>query len=264
MRRSLWPWLLVVIAVGGAGAFFVTRPRLPAAERGRRLAERAGCFSCHGPGGIRGVANPGRNDRTVPTFEGDVMMYARSADEIHEWIHDGVTKKKAASVTWRTQRDRGAIRMPAFKGRLSEHQIGDLVAYVMAMSGSPEPEDSLAALGLERAGALGCTGCHGAGGRLAGPNPGSLKGYVPSWDGADFLELVRDSTEFRDWVEHGVSRRFERNPAARFFLDRAVLHMPAYRSHVNPDDIPALWAYVQWLRSPAASTIGPKSEEGGE
>ena len=129
----------------------------------------------------------------------------------------------------------------------------DLVAYVEAASGMPETEDSLAARGLERAEALGCVGCHGAGGRLARPNPGSLKGYVPSWDGADFPELVASRSEFDEWVESGVSRRFEHNPLARFFLDRAVLKMPAYRKHLEPGDLIALWAYVESLRSPAST-----------
>ena len=251
--RIVFGVLVGVVLIGCATAFFVFRPRLPAAERGRRLAERTGCFACHGPGGIRGAANPGRTDRTVPTFEGDVMMYAKSPDEIHQWIHEGVTEKRKVSRTWREQRERGVLKMPAFKGRISERQMEDLVAYVMAASGMPEPADSLAARGLERAEALGCVGCHGAGGRLAKPNPGSLKGYVPSWDSPDFPELVADRREFCEWVEDGVSRRFEHNRLARFFLDRAVLKMPAYRKHLRPGDLDALWAYVQWLRSP-----GPK------
>ena len=243
--------LVGIALIGGVAAALAFRPRLPPAERGRRLAERMGCFSCHGPGGIRGAANPGRTDKTVPTLEGDVMMYAKTPEEIHEWIHNGVTSKKAASRTWQAERDRGALKMPAFKGRIDERHMHDLVAYVMAMSGTPKPEDSLSARGLERADALGCMGCHGAGGRLAKPNPGSLKGYVPSWDGADFAELVRDSSEFRQWVAHGVSERFKRSRLARFFLDRAVLKMPAYERHLEAGDAEALWAYVRWLRSPA-------------
>ena len=248
MRRLL-AFGFVVAVVGGLASLILFRPRLPAAERGRRLAERTGCFACHGPGGIRGAANPGRTDRSVPNFEGDVMMYAKLPEEIHEWIHDGVTAKRARSETWRKQRDQGALEMPAFKGRMSEAQMEDLVAFVMASSGMPAPEDSLAARGLERAEALGCVGCHGPGGRLAGPNRGSLKGYIPSWDGADFPELVRDRAEFDEWVERGVSRRFEKNPVARFFLERAVIAMPAYRRHLEPGDLDALWAYVRWLRS---------------
>jgi len=257
-------WIAVVVGgialVAGIGAV-ARRPNLPPAARGRRLAERTGCFGCHGPGGIRGANNPGRTDKTVPNFEGDVMMYAKTPDEIHEWIHNGVTRKKAASVTWRAERDRGVLKMPAFKGRMGERDMDDLVAYVMAASGSPEPDDSLVSRGLQRADELGCVGCHGPGGRLARANPGSWKGYIPSWDGADFPELVRDSTEFREWVERGVTRRFEANAFAAFFLRHAVLKMPAYEKHLTPVDVPALWAYVTWLRSEASRETATPMEE---
>jgi len=213
------------------------------------MAERTGCFGCHGPGGTRGANNPGRTDKTVPNFADDVMMYAKTPEEIHEWIHDGVTRKKAASVTWQADRDRGTLRMPAFKHRMNERDLDDLVAYVMAVAEMPEPDDSLAARGLQRSKDLGCVGCHGPGGRLARHNPGSWKGCIPSWDGADFPELVRDSTEFRQWIEHGVSRRFASNPLASFFLRRAAIRMPAYDTHVEAGDVSALWAYVTWLRS---------------
>jgi mono/diheme cytochrome c family protein len=254
--------LLGLALVGGVAAALIVRPRLTAAERGRRLAERTGCFACHGPGGIRGAANPGRTDETVPNFEGDVMMYAKTAAEVHEWIREGVTSKKAASQTWQSERDSGALRMPAFNGRMSERDMEDLVAYVMAMSGMPEPGDSLATRGLERAEALGCVGCHGPGGRLATRNPGSLKGYVVSWDGDDFPELVRDSTEFAQWVNRGMSRRFEHDRIARFFLDRAVLRMPAYERHLEPGDIEALWAYVTWLRAPRVEPAHAEADRG--
>ena len=240
--------LLAIAAV--LGVFLVFRPRLPAAERGRRLAERTGCFACHGPEGLRGAANPGRTDATVPNFEGDVVMFAHGPDDLREWIRDGVTAKRAESRTWREQRDKGALKMPAFKARLSESQIEDLVAFVIAESGAPGPENSLATRGIERAQSLGCVGCHGAGGRFARPNPGSLKGYIPSWDGADFSELVADRAEFDQWVEDGVSQRFNRDPLASYFLNRAVLKMPAFLSHLEPGDLDALWAYIQWLRLP--------------
>ena len=250
IRRLVVPAVLVVlVAAAGAGYLFV-RPRLPAAERGRRLAEGTGCYGCHGPEGMRGAANPGRTDLTVPTWEGDLMMFGHDPGDIREWIRDGVTRARAQSQSWRQERDRGALKMPAFKDRLSESQIADLVAFVSAVHGIPEPEDSTVIRGRDRIAALGCIGCHGPGGRLARRNPGSLKGYVPSWDGGDFPELVQDKAEFREWVERGVSRRFERNPLAGFFLKRAALKMPAFERFLEPGDIDDLWAYVQWLRSP--------------
>ncbi len=258
-------WIAVVLVclgvIAGIAVAFARRPLLSSAERGRRIAERTGCFGCHGPGGMQGANNPGRVDKTVPNFADDVMMYAKTPGEIHEWIHNGVSRKKASSVTWRAERDRGALKMPAFKGRMSERDMDDLVAYVMAASGMPEPDDSLAAQGLQRAEDLGCVGCHGPGGRLARANPGSWKGYIPSWDGTDFPELVRDSTEFRQWVEHGVSRRFDSNPVATFFLRRAAVKMPAYEKHLENVDVPELWAYVTWLRSAASHLHAMPMEE---
>jgi mono/diheme cytochrome c family protein len=245
--------LLLALAIAGAIAF---RPQLPAAERGRRLAQRTGCFACHAAEGTRGVANPGRTDRTVPTFEGDVMMFAKTRSEIREWIHDGVSATRARSLTWREQRERGALRMPSFGKRFSPDQIDDLVAMVAAIAGDPAPADSAALRGLERSHALGCNGCHGPGGRFARPNPGSFKGYVPSWDGRDFPELVENRAEFGEWVERGVSRRFERNPLARAFLERAVLRMPAFEKHLRPGDVDTLWAYVRWLREASVTDAG--------
>src|SRR5213593_1323829 len=121
--------LIVVLALAAIALILVfARPALPPAERGRRLAERTGCFSCHGGEGIRGSANPGRRDRTVPDWEDDLMMYAETKDQIREWIRDGVTANRARSETWRAERQRGALRMPAFGHRLSRGQIEDLVA----------------------------------------------------------------------------------------------------------------------------------------
>jgi len=245
--------VLVLLAVAGAlGVAWLRRPHLPPAERGRRLAEEQGCFACHGAAGTKGTANPGRKDKTVPTFAGDLMMFADDAHDVREWILNGVTAKKRESKTWQEQRAAGALRMPAFRGKLSDREVSDLVAYVMLVSDSPEPEDSLALAGRDRVKALGCTGCHGFGGRLALPNPGSLKGYVPSWDGADFPELVTGEAEFKQWVQNGVSDRFKGNPPAMFFLRRARLHMPAYEKHLVPGDLEKLWAYVSWLRTPDA------------
>jgi mono/diheme cytochrome c family protein len=243
-----------------AVSFYVFRPNLTAAERGRRLAEAKGCFGCHGPEGLRGTANPGREEGEVPNFEGTLMMYAHSEQEVREWIRDGAPRARRDDPAWRAERRKGTLRMPAYGTRVSARELEDLVAFVMAVGAMRSPEDSLAHHGRDRAEALGCFGCHGAGGRMARPNPGSLKGYVPPWDGADFTELVASEQEFREWVEEGVGRRFRDNPVAQFFLKRAPLRMPAYRDHLEPGDVEALWAYVQWLRNPrpiAATTSVP-------
>ena len=57
--------LLTLVVVAGLAllAWRTFRAQLPAAERGRRLAETTGCFGCHGAEGTHGTANPGRLDR---------------------------------------------------------------------------------------------------------------------------------------------------------------------------------------------------------
>jgi len=243
---------LVVLLLAAAAIYTQIRPRITAVERGRRLAEATGCFGCHGPEGIHGTSNPGREEQTVPDWQGSLMMYADNEEDVREWIRDGSTKSRRASESWKAARRSGALRMPAFGRRLSKNDIEDLVAFVMASAGHPEPKDSLVTQGRDRAEALGCMGCHGVGGRFERSNPGSFKGYVPSWDGPDFPDLVNGKDEFRQWVEHGVSDRFRRNQMAQFFLRRAPLHMPAFERHLEPEDVDALWAYVQWLRSGSA------------
>jgi mono/diheme cytochrome c family protein len=227
----------------------LTRAKLPPAERGRRIAEESGCFGCHGPGGTQGVSNPGRADKTVPSFTGDLMMYASSEDDIRAWIRDGVTPTRATSATWQAEKAKGALKMPAFKNKLSDKEIDDLVAYIKAINGWETPQDSLASAGLTRAGELGCFGCHGVGGRLARPNPRSFKGYIASWMTDDFADLVQNRKEFDEWVSDGISGRFARGRLASFFEGRSLIKMPPYKDHLKPGDLDGLWAYVQWLRA---------------
>ncbi len=257
-RTLLIPALgaLLVLATGAALWAVYLRPDLPPAERGRRLAENLGCFGCHGPEGSLGSPDPGREDGAVPGFGSELMMFASGPAEIRQWITDGVTRSRSKSISFNEQQDAATVVMPAFGRRLDPGQIDDLVVFVQAVNGAAAPADSLAGRGRKLAAGLGCFGCHGPGGRFARPNAGSLKGYVPSWDGADFAEVVRDRAEFEEWVRDGKSRRFTRNPLARRFLDRAVLHMPAYRDHLEAGDLDALWAYVSWLRTEGAAPTG--------
>ncbi len=213
------------------------------------MAEREGCFACHGSEGTGGTANFGRSDGTVPNFKDDVMMFAHGPEDIREWITNGKTEAKAKSLTWQEEREKGVLKMPAFGKRLSQSEINDLVSFVMVTSGRPQPEDSLISKGLRLTGSLGCIGCHGPGGALARPNPKSFKGYVAPWIGPDFEDLVRNRDEFNQWIENGVSDRMKSNIFARYFLKRAVLHMPEYKNQLQPGDLDALWAYITWRRA---------------
>jgi mono/diheme cytochrome c family protein len=212
-----------------------------------------GCFGCHGADGRGGIFNPDRTNVTVPGWGSELMMFARDTGQIREWIRDGVSAARSQSVEWQDERDRGVMDMPAFGKKLTVSEISDLVVLIRAINRASTPTDSLVRHGYFRADSLGCFGCHGPGGSYSRPNPGSFKGYIPSWDGADFPELVASRPEFDEWVSGGVSTRFKENRFAKFFLDRANLKMPPYRGHLKADDLDLLWSYVNWLRSDSST-----------
>jgi len=137
--------------------------------------------------------------------------------------------------------------MPAFRGVLSDREIDDLVAWVVAASGFGAMPES-ARSGHDLASSLGCFGCHGPGGRGDTPNPGSLKGYIPSWGGADYPELVSDDAELAEWIREGGPWRLRENPVAAFFLRRQLLRMPAFGPDVTDEEVRQIGAYIAWLR----------------
>jgi mono/diheme cytochrome c family protein len=200
-----------------------------------------GCFACHGPGGVSGIPNPGI-DSTVPAWNGGTwMMYSDTEADVRAWILDGHAPG--------TSPPRGAlIQMPAYKGRLSSSELDDLTAYVLTVMEFGDPEGR-ATEGRDIAQRLGCFGCHGPEGRGLLANPGSLKGYIPAWDGADYAELVKSPAELREWVRDGITERFRRNPAARRFVEGEILRMPAYGDKVGDAELAALSAYIDWVRS---------------
>jgi mono/diheme cytochrome c family protein len=212
-------------------------------QRGRVIAEKMGCFGCHGPGGVLGISNDGSKEGEVPGWTGGTWaMWSRDEDDVRSWILKGRTNRRGPDV--------GAlIPMPPYASRLTPKQTDDLVAYVLTVSNFGRIPDELAAAGHDVAYRLGCFGCHGEEGRGLVMNPGSFKGYIPPWDGADYPELVRDDTELGQWVRDGACERLRSNPAARRILESQTIAMPAYRSRVLDDDLKAIAAYVAWVRA---------------
>ena len=251
MRVVKWSLLgaLVVALVGGA-VFFLRRPASTPALRGLRVAEDLGCFACHGPGGSGGVRNPGSPDRTVPAWDGGTaMMYVESEHEIREWILLGAPRRLRVAWAADPSKRPGLVRMPAYKGRLSEPELADLIAYFKAVSAFERPAPEAAVEGRRVASRLGCFGCHGAGGRVGARNPDSFKGVIPAWDGADYAELVRNDEELRSWILDGAIPRFEQDRGAQYFIQAQAIAMPAYRAHLKAGELDALVAYIHWLRS---------------
>jgi mono/diheme cytochrome c family protein len=251
MRRIGWATVLVLAAaiLGWAGFQHWRTRNLGAVQRGYRVADEKGCFTCHGPGGHRGMANPGHVLEDVPPWSGGLMtMYAESEDEIREWILDGMPRRIREDPEQAKLRANAVVPMPAWRGLLSRGELDDLVAYVKAVSDFDAPNDERAEAGRQAALKYGCFNCHGPQGRGSMPNVRAFKGYIPAWDGADFPELVRDDSELREWILDGRARRLQDNRLARFFLDRQPIPMPAYRGHISDAEVDAIAAYIRWLR----------------
>jgi mono/diheme cytochrome c family protein len=218
-------------------------------QRGYVVAESQGCFTCHGVGGHRGMTNPGHGLEDIPPWSGGLTsMYAENEAEIREWILDGMTKRVRADPEQMKLRQGAAIAMPSFRLVLSDQDLAALVAYVKAVADFEKPEEAGAEAGRQVAIQYGCFNCHGPQGRGSLDNPGSLKGYVPGWDGPDYDELVRSDDEARQWILDGRSRRLQDDALARFFLARQKVPMPAYRQHLKDAEVDALLAYIRWLR----------------
>jgi len=247
----------LVLAQAGWIAYPAVRARVlgledtPAA-RGWRLAGELGCFSCHGPGGSGGTTNPGSEEGSVPAFtERTQMMYVKNTADLREYVLDGAPQRKREDADYRAKMEAAALRMPAYRGYVRDEQVDDLVAYLRAASDQILPDEELAAKGAELATANDCFACHGPLGAGGVANPGSFKGYIPAFWGADFDDLVRDEQELRRWIAAGEIPRITEHPIGGRFVRQQTIKMPAYARFLPDADIDALVAYVRWIRAGA-------------
>ena len=245
MARRLALVLLIAALAGLAGIAWWRSHSVGPVQRGAHLAAERGCLGCHGPAGRLADPDGALGIGSVPSFEhDDVTGYAKSEGEIREWILDGKPRRLREAPA---DEPEPLLAMPAWRGRLSAAEVDQLVAYVKAISDF-DPLPDAVAQGREAASRLGCFACHGPQGRFDTPNPGSLKGYIPSWSGADFPELASDDGEIREWIRDGSPRRLRDNPVASFFMRRQAIRMPAYGDRVSEDEARQITAYIGWLR----------------
>jgi mono/diheme cytochrome c family protein len=250
-----------------AGTVFVQVERQPESSpvsRGARLAEEAGCFACHGRseeeprfnlrlaalGDWRGKNNPS-------LWEGEITEVKVLVD----WIANGVTADEVE------KHKNLFIRMPAYKDRLTSGEIEDIAAWILAeglkiwadpaAAKIPPPGQALTPDQLFVAGdALsrrhGCYQCHGELGQGGVANPDSFKGYIPGFQGKDFLKLTADGdrAEILHWIDQGRGRAIESGPLGRIakrFLDGQAIPMPGYREHLTTDEKELLADYLLLL-----------------
>jgi mono/diheme cytochrome c family protein len=240
---------VVVLAYPSLRGVLLEIEETPAA-RGHGLAERLGCFACHGAGGAGGVANPGSQEGEVPAFvEQTQMMYVTSSDELREYVLDGMPKRRRDEPEYVAQMQKAALQMPAYRPFVTASEVEDLVAYLRATSGQILPKGDAAAFrGAELAIEYECFACHGPLGAGGVANPGSFKGYVPGFWASDFDDLVRDDGELREWLADGKIERIAEHPIGGWFFRRQALKMPAYGKILSAEQLDALAAYVRWIR----------------
>src|SRR5262245_36744028 len=256
-RRSVLIAVLVLLVV--AQGAWIAYPHLrdvlfpsetTSAERGHDVAVSLGCFACHGPGGGGGVHNPGSKEGEVPAFtEQTQMMYVKNTDDLREYVLDGAPKRRREDPDYVAKMEKAGLRMPAYRGFLSDAQLEDLVAYLRATSGQLVPDEKQAAKGADLAIELDCFSCHGPLGAGGEPNPGSFKGYIPGFWGTDFAELVLNDDELREWIAEGHLDRIKDHPIGGIYFKRQRIQMPAYGQFIAPEDVDALVAYVKWIRA---------------
>lgn len=244
--------------------------------RGWKKAESLGCFSCHGPRGFGETPNPGSEDGEVPSFRGgEPMMWAKNDQELREFILYGEPKTKHEHGKHRKSKEKkkqnerethvfgdvdfdalpedeeekeGLVEMPSFKKWVSAEDVENLVFFVKANATLLNPKTKYEKEGRNIVLETGCFSCHGPLGGGGIPNPGSFKGYIPSFIGDDYDELVKNEAELVEWIKRGKIRRFEKNPLARFFTSRQVIKMPAYEKTLKDEQIKKVKAYLSWLR----------------
>ncbi len=103
------------------------------AHAGRQLAREQGCLACHGLEGSGGLPNPDSIGGFIPGFLGgnfDHLVESRA--EFDEWVKTGRLARLENSFTRRAW-DSQTIPMPAYGEALSEEQLDQLWAWVMAV-----------------------------------------------------------------------------------------------------------------------------------
>lgn len=100
-------------------------------REGRRVAERHGCFGCHGPGGLVGRSNRGSFKGYIPPWRGpDYRDLVRNDDELQNWILDGSVERIESNPLGRLFTSRQVIHMPAFRGRLDDSELSAIMTYI--------------------------------------------------------------------------------------------------------------------------------------
>lgn len=99
--------------------------------KGRSVAIKLGCFSCHGPEGRMRAHNEGSLKGYIPSWDSsDYEELVKNEGELKEWVLDGAPRRLSSNPAASYFLTRQVVKMPAYKGRITDEELGELVAYV--------------------------------------------------------------------------------------------------------------------------------------
>ena len=120
-------------------------PEIPdQAYEGSVIANDLGCFGCHGPSGMGGIANPRSFTGIIPSWEGEhYEQLVESDDELREWILTGTSSRIMENPIGRFFLESQLIQMPAYREHLTDEELELLIIYIKWLRGH-EAEDKQA------------------------------------------------------------------------------------------------------------------------
>ena len=259
---------LLTLGLGGTILLQVEKhPETSPVSRGAKLVDTASCLACHGRGdgekrfNLRQVSADKWTAKTNPTFWDAEIT---SVDKLVEWISNGVVADEVE------KHKKLFIQMPAYRDRLKPDEIEAIAAWILAESlkitqgtgpeakpvtlpvSIPLSPDQLLIAGDRLSRRFGCYQCHGELGQGGVPNPGSFKGYIPGFQGRDFLKLTADGdrAEVLHWIDHGRGRAIESGLVGKFtkrYFDGQATPMPGYRDQLTAPEKELLADYLLLL-----------------
>lgn len=101
-----------------------------AIEQGKAVFEKFGCAACHGIGGVGGRKNPNAGlGQEVPPLLYVKAYYGNDVESLKQLIRNGRQPVPRADPA----RPNPSLYMPAWKDRISEHDLEALVAYLFSL-----------------------------------------------------------------------------------------------------------------------------------
>ena len=125
---SALAFVLSVVAVACGSEANPSTSLSPAAERGREVAGRLGCASCHSVNGdvVVGPSWSGSWGSTVELDDGTSVVF--DENYVTQAVRDPASQRRPGM--W--------VQMPMFgTGQLSDDEVADIVAYIKELDGAP-------------------------------------------------------------------------------------------------------------------------------